>query len=146
MSPCCRHFSTPYTLESTYRCATSQNDRYNVSPREFSIVSYARSWFISWVDRSIYVQRDVRGVCPGSRSWTVNVRVAENGRAIRLDGAISPRSGSATRSYPPSTRRIFSGNDEERRMINASLQNCLLLTLERWIGLRSSPEGGREKK
>lgn len=100
--------------------------------------------FRGWIGRSTF---DVMYEgCPGSRSWTVNVRVAENGRAIRLDGAISPRSGSATRSYPPSTRRIFSGNDEERRMINASLQNCLLLTLERWIGLRSSPEGGREKK
>lgn len=126
-----------------------------VQPVRMTDITYPRANFRSyrmrghdsfrgWIGRSTTVRRDVRGVCPGSRSWTVNVRVAENGRAIRSDGAISPRS--ATRSYPPSTRRIFSRNDEERRMINATPQNCLLLTLERWIGLRSTLKKGEGKK
>ena len=89
----------------------------------------ARSWFISWVDRSIYSFDVMYEGCatvlhPGR---TANVRVAENVRAIRFWTGIDRENTTigGHRSYPSLTRRIYIFT--ERRMINASLRNCLLL-------------------
>lgn len=56
-----------------------------------SFRSYRRALMIHFVGGSadLLVRLDVRGVCLGSRSWTVNVHVTENARAIRLDGDLS---------------------------------------------------------
>ena len=102
----------------------------------------ARSWFISWVDRSIYSFDVMYEGCatvlqPGHAA---NVRVAENARAIRLETRISARS----REHHDliHLRRVvyFHGTNEKRRMINASLRNYLLLTPppEPWTHPRSS--------
>lgn len=121
-------------------CATSRNDRY-VSPREFSIVSpRAHDSFRGWIGRSTRSTWCTRGVPRFSilnserpRNWKRSSHSL--GRGSLRDQHRQHRS--ATRSYPPSTRRIFSCNDEKRRIINTGVRNCPISILARWIDPRS---------
>lgn len=84
-------FFHPLHAQIYWRCTVVQPVGMTDTYPRVSFRSYRRALMIHFVGGSadLLVRLDVRGVCLGSRSWTVNVHVTENARAIRLDGDLS---------------------------------------------------------